>query len=126
MPSSPAMRAWAFLLSFHDIREVYHAVRGVPLQAPASRRNLSCGGRQEGARRKARDDRRKGGAAPLRAKLHPHDLDVDTARSGPVQLGEEDRLETAQRQLPAADADGDATAEQRGAEMRVRVATLAV
>ena len=53
-------------------------------------------------------------------------LDVDAARPRPVQLGEEDRLEAAQRQLPAADADGDAPAEQRGAEVGVRVASLAV
>src|SRR5262249_42311559 len=38
------------------------------VRAPASPAHPAVGGRQEGARRQARDDRRKGGGAPLRAQ----------------------------------------------------------
>src|SRR6266508_5423797 len=62
------------------------------------------------------------GARTAPSKLNSHDLDVYAARPRPVELGEEDRLEAAQRQLPSADADGDAPAQQRGAEVRMRVA----
>src|SRR5881396_2824230 len=58
--------------------------------------------------------------------LLAEDLDRDLPRSGAVELREDDGLESAERQLGAVDAERDAAAEQRRAQMRVRVAALAV
>src|SRR5437867_4198904 len=60
------------------------------------------------------------------ASLHAHDLDVDATGSWAVELREEDGLEPPERQLPAADAHGHASAEEGGAQMGMRVAALAV
>src|SRR5690349_11425253 len=67
---------------------------------------------------------RKGGEPP--SELNSHDLDVDAPRARAVQLGEQDGLEAAEGELAAADAHGHAAAEEGGAEMRVRVAALAI
>ncbi|MBF8298515.1 MAG: panC, partial [candidate division NC10 bacterium] len=57
---------------------------------------------------------------------YPRDLQGDLALSGAVELGEDDRLESPQRQVAVVEADGDAAAQQRRPQVRARVAALAV
>src|SRR5919201_1487471 len=59
-------------------------------------------------------------------RLRADHLDVDLALSGPVELREDHGLEAAERELAVVDAQRDRAAEQRRAQMRVRVAALAV
>ena len=61
-----------------------------------------------------------------REQLLPDHLDADLALARPVELGEDDGLEPAERQLAVVDPDGDVSSEQGGSEVRVRVAPLAV
>src|ERR1700757_529623 len=60
------------------------------------------------------------------SELHPHDLDVDAPRARAVQLGEQNGLEAAEGELAAADTHGHAPPQEGGAEMRVRIAALAI
>src|SRR5262245_21543613 len=60
------------------------------------------------------------------ARLRPENLDRDLSLSRPVQLGEDDRLEAAEREVAVVDADRDAAADQRRPQVRVGVAALAV
>jgi len=62
----------------------------------------------------------------VRRGLGAQDLDRDLALPGAVQLGEDHRLEAPEGQLTVDEPHGDVAAEQRGAQMRVRVAALAV
>src|SRR4029450_9591592 len=58
--------------------------------------------------------------------LVAQDLHGDLALPGTVELGKDHGLEAAQRELAVDDGDRDVAAEQRRAQMRVRVAALAV
>src|SRR6267142_402834 len=62
----------------------------------------------------------------LRAELRADHLDGDLALPGAVELREDDRLEAAERQLAVVEADRDGAPEQRGAQVAVGVAALAV
>src|SRR5207247_4393328 len=54
------------------------------------------------------------------------DLDADRAFARPVELGEDDGLELAQREIAVVDPDREGPTEQHGSEMRAGVAPLAV
>src|SRR5713226_2985689 len=58
--------------------------------------------------------------------LLPDDLDADLAAARAVELGEDHGLEPPERQLAVVHTEGDAAPEERGAQVRVRVAALAV
>src|SRR5207244_13463071 len=81
---------------------------------------LVVNGGDPGAAGQARG--RRGGGRTLLAQ----DLDGDLAFPGAVQLGEDHRLEAPEGELAVDEPHGDVAAEQRGAQMRVRVAALAV
>src|SRR5439155_2683124 len=58
--------------------------------------------------------------------LFADDLDADLALPGAVELGEDDGLESTERQLAVVHPDRDVAPEEGGPQMRVRVAALAV
>src|SRR5262245_28601482 len=61
-----------------------------------------------------------------RGTLVAQDLHGDLALPGTIELGEDHRLEATQRELAVDDGDRDVAAEQRRAQVRVRVAALAI
>ena len=56
----------------------------------------------------------------------PDDLDGDLAPAGPVELGENDGLELAQREIVVVHTDHERPSEKRRPQMCPRVSTLAV
>src|SRR5947209_17592567 len=68
-----------------------------------------------------------GGRSPPRGPTSlADDLDADLPPPRPVELREDDRLEPAEGEFGVVDPDGDGPPDQRRAEVRVRVAALAV
>src|SRR6266511_1241401 len=59
-------------------------------------------------------------------RSHPYDLDVNLPLARAVELREKNRLRSVEQQVAVGDTEGDAVSQQAGAQVRGRIAALAV